>query len=242
MPARVLCGEVYLQGPKPARIRINHSSIVCMCRISCRTAPWLTLSKHFFPPLLSYKIITLKARVPGVLHFLPAQRTSETEMTSLLINHIGDFFREVLTWSTPKLLVVSALSGITSHIVFFIRGELDHIAREIFFGLLLTPAAILAIFFSLGIPFAQASATTATIWGSFLSGLTASIIAYRLFFHPLRKFPGPVMARTTKWWGALKTASGYQHHYAVQSMHQKYGEFVRIGKSPCYYVTAVPSY
>lgn len=163
-------------------------------------------------------------------------------MTSILLNCIGGAFREVSTWSAPKLLVVSALSGVASHIVFFIRGELDHIAREILFGLLLTPASILAIFLSLGIPFPQASATTATIWGSFLSGLTASIITYRWFFHPLRKFPGPVLARTTKWWGAMKAASSYQHHYEVQKLHEKYGDFVRIGKSSYYYVTAASSY
>lgn len=163
-------------------------------------------------------------------------------MTSILINFIGGFFREVSNWSTIKLLVVSALSGVASHIVFFIHGELDSIARQILFGLLFTPASILAIFFSLGIPFLQASATTATIWGSFLSGLTTSIIAYRWFFHPLRKFPGPAMARTTKWWGAMKAANSYQHHYEVQKLHDKYGDFVRIGESLHHYVAAAPSY
>lgn len=153
-------------------------------------------------------------------------------MTTVLVTHVGEFFRQVSTWPTSKLLAVSALSGITSHIVFFVHGELDRAAKQIFFGLLLAPTSILAIFISLGIPFLEASITTATIWTSFLSGLAISILTYRLFFHPLRKFPGPVLARTTKWWGAFKTAGKLQNHYLVRDLHQKYGDFVRIGESP----------
>lgn len=164
-------------------------------------------------------------------------------MTTVLATHVGEFFRQVSTWPTSKLLAVTAVSGVTSHIVFFVHGELDRAAPQILFGLLLAPASILAIFISLGIPLLEASATTATIWTSFLSGLAISILTYRLFFHPLRKFPGPVLARTTKWWGALKTAGTLQNHYLVRDLHQKYGDFVRIGESPpfsiscCYILT-----
>lgn len=156
-------------------------------------------------------------------------------MASILVSQLGGVFREVSTWPVPKLLVVSTLSGITSHIVFFIHGELDHLVQQIFLGFILAPASIFAIFFLyLGIPFLQSSITTATIWTGFLSGLTASILTYRLFLHPLRKFPGPVMARTTKWWSAIKAANSFQYRYLVTDLHEKYGDFVRVGESPCF--------
>lgn len=153
-------------------------------------------------------------------------------MTSVIATQVGEIFRHVSAWPTSKLVVVSALSGVTSHIVFFVHGELDRKAKQIFSGLVLTPAAILTIFVTLGIPLVEASITTATIWASFLAALTASILVYRVFLHPLRKFPGPVLAGTTKWWGAFKAAGSLQNHYLVRDLHQQYGDFVRIGESP----------
>lgn len=151
-------------------------------------------------------------------------------MASFLAAQLSDVFKEVSTWSVSKLVAVSTLSGVTSHIAFFVHGELDYLAQQLFLGLFLVPASIFAVFaFHLGIPILQSSITTATIWISFLLGLTASILTYRLFLHPLRKFPGPVMARTSKLWGVAQTAKSFQYHYLVRDLHQKYGDFVRLG-------------
>lgn len=152
-------------------------------------------------------------------------------MAGILVTQLSEFFNQVSSWPTSKLVTVSALSGITSHVVFFVHGELDHLAQQIFIGFFLVPTSFFAgFFFHLQIPILQSLVTTATIWVSFVAGLTASILTYRLFLHPLRKFPGPVMARTSKWWGVVKTAGVWQNHYLVYNLHQQYGDFVRIGK------------
>lgn len=77
----------------------------------------------------------------------------------------------------------------------------------------------------------------ATIWGAavaafstFYTTLALSIISYRLSpFHPLAKYPGPSLAKVSKWWGVWVTAHGKQHIY-YQKLHQKYGPYVRVGE------------
>ena len=53
-------------------------------------------------------------------------------------------------------------------------------------------------------------------------------IIYNVFFHPLRKFPGPRMAGATTWWKAYKEV--YQKETLARSLfdlHEKYGEIAR---------------
>lgn len=51
-------------------------------------------------------------------------------------------------------------------------------------------------------------------------------IIYNLWFHPLRNFPGPVLARATKWYETyfdVFKAPGGQYIFEVDRQHQKYG-------------------
>ncbi|KAF7344408.1 hypothetical protein MSAN_01922000 [Mycena sanguinolenta] len=63
----------------------------------------------------------------------------------------------------------------------------------------------------------------------FLGSLSLSIVAYRLSpLHPLAQYPGPVIAKVTKFWGVWKTFQGYKYLYHKE-LHDIYGPFVRIG-------------
>ena len=63
-----------------------------------------------------------------------------------------------------------------------------------------------------------------------LCGLFGSIFAYRLFFHPLRAFPGPSGARISKLWLLFQDIkSQYRTFLSFDELHRKYGKFVRIG-------------
>jgi hypothetical protein len=64
---------------------------------------------------------------------------------------------------------------------------------------------------------------------AYVGALLLFTLIYRLSpFHPLAKFPGPVIAKTSKWWGAYINARGDLHQY-YKSLHDRYGDVVRIG-------------
>jgi hypothetical protein len=63
----------------------------------------------------------------------------------------------------------------------------------------------------------------------YLGALILFTLAYRLSpFHPLAKYPGPVIAKTSKWWAAYISAKGHQHR-CFKRLHDRWGDVVRIG-------------
>ncbi|TID15340.1 putative secreted glycosidase [Venturia nashicola] len=50
---------------------------------------------------------------------------------------------------------------------------------------------------------------------------------YNVFFHPLRKFPGPWIAAATPWYYAYSVMTGRQASHN-SALHKKYGEVVRV--------------
>ncbi|KIJ45960.1 hypothetical protein M422DRAFT_29605 [Sphaerobolus stellatus SS14] len=62
-----------------------------------------------------------------------------------------------------------------------------------------------------------------------LLSLSLSVIIYRLSpFHPLAKYPGPVICKITKFWTYERIRKGDRHRY-FQALHAQYGPFVRTG-------------
>jgi hypothetical protein len=65
-----------------------------------------------------------------------------------------------------------------------------------------------------------------TIYGSLLVFFT---LVYRLSpLHPLAKYPGPAIAKTSKWWAAYLGGKGDLHRYG-KDLHDRYGDVVRVG-------------
>ena len=66
--------------------------------------------------------------------------------------------------------------------------------------------------------------------GSFFVALFASMVVYRLFFHRLRNYPGPILARVTKLWHFYHCRNT-QNHLVMERLRKQYGDHVRIGKN-----------
>lgn len=68
--------------------------------------------------------------------------------------------------------------------------------------------------------FARAVGSAFVLWVTYLLGL----VVYRLYFHPLAKFPGPKYAAISRWHEYYhEVVRKGQFTFAVQEMHKKYG-------------------
>ncbi|KAM3422487.1 hypothetical protein BST61_g2834 [Cercospora zeina] len=57
---------------------------------------------------------------------------------------------------------------------------------------------------------------------------TASLVIYRIFFHPLAKYPGPLLAKITDLYSTYHALRG-DRHLDFYRIHEQYGPIVRFG-------------
>ncbi|KAJ3774933.1 cytochrome P450 [Lentinula raphanica] len=78
-------------------------------------------------------------------------------------------------------------------------------------------------------PGATTMLSFSALFGVYYSTLLVCPILYRLSrWHPLAAYPGPIACKLTKFHMAFISQRGKQHLY-LYSLHQKYGDIVRIG-------------
>lgn len=130
-----------------------------------------------------------------------------------------------------KLLIggLGALFGVTSHLTFFKRDE-HHLNAPLYFLLTLISPMALFLWFSLVMNYGTHMALS--VAGFALSGyftaLSTSIVVYRVFLHRLHGFPGPPLAKVTKFYHAYQCLRQNNFNY-LAALHAQYGAIVRIG-------------
>ncbi|PYI01926.1 benzoate 4-monooxygenase cytochrome P450 [Aspergillus sclerotiicarbonarius CBS 121057] len=118
------------------------------------------------------------------------------------------------------LLALGGALGVAMHHGLFIHGEWHVQAPNILLGHIVA--------FALLHVFIDSSLISLSIITSYLFSLLSSITIYRVFFHPLRHFPGPVGARITKLWHVWKVRDS-RNYRVLEELHAQYGDFVRTG-------------
>ncbi|KAJ5267074.1 hypothetical protein N7478_009882 [Penicillium angulare] len=63
-----------------------------------------------------------------------------------------------------------------------------------------------------------------------------TIAVYRLFFHPLAKYPGPKLAAITNWYPSFYAYRG-DYHLKNRAWHDQYGDIVRAGPNTLWFNT-----
>jgi hypothetical protein len=128
------------------------------------------------------------------------------------------------------LASVGIALGVGSHLGHFIHGEHHMQALRLFLFLITSPFAIFALIGRLDEQTSTvlAAQKTATVVLSYVSSLAASIFTYRIFFHPLRHFPGPLTGKLTKISHFLRLLKASDNYLQTDRLHKKYGDIVRL--------------
>lgn len=129
--------------------------------------------------------------------------------------------------------VGAAAAGLLSHLFYFIHGEHHEEATFLVtLFLLLPPISCLILTHFWQLSFLYAAQITATTITSYLGALWTSMIIYRIsLFHRLHPFPGPSLARTSKFYHCLKLGK-MDNFRKLAGWHEEFGDFVRIGMHP----------
>ncbi|KAF1992980.1 putative benzoate 4-monooxygenase cytochrome P450 [Amniculicola lignicola CBS 123094] len=123
--------------------------------------------------------------------------------------------------------IFAAAVGFFSHIYYYRYGE-HHMQAPLLFWMHISVFLMLFYWRSLHQHKLQGGIEAASIFGTYLSVLGTSIAVYRVFFHRLRKFPGPPLASVSKLWHTSQCFNG-QNHLLLDRLYKKYGNFVRTG-------------
>ncbi|KAE9366630.1 cytochrome P450 [Stipitochalara longipes BDJ] len=128
------------------------------------------------------------------------------------------------------LCCYAVAAGVTAHLGYFIHGERHEQAPATIALSLIAPILIFWIqLVYLGESFVASAFTTTAVSASFAIALWMSMVIYRLFFHPLRHFPGPVGAKISKFWHSYNSLPRLDGFRWLDRMYHEYGDFVRTG-------------
>lgn len=118
------------------------------------------------------------------------------------------------------------LTGLVVHGLSQYREPPAHLALG--FTIVLAPTAALALKDAWNVTIQEASWAVAFIYTLFATSLSFSMAIYRVFFHRLRDFPGPLSCTLSMWSWVINDWKG-DRFYQIQKMHQQSGDYVRIG-------------
>jgi hypothetical protein len=120
--------------------------------------------------------------------------------------------------------------GVLFHLS-ILNTEIDSATGSLLIGAFFTwLGLVLSLMKVLEVGFVVAIAKSSLAYLSFLAALGASTVVYRLLFHRLRHFPGPLGAKISRFYTVWVTKrSGLRYHLELERLHAEFGDFVRTG-------------
>ncbi|KAI1660589.1 cytochrome P450 [Daldinia decipiens] len=135
-------------------------------------------------------------------------------------------------WDQGRLSPVAALGvplGVLFHLALSRLGDAERFMYTLIAAMLFLMLGILSVSVFLGSSFLGALAGLCILASTFNVGLFSSMVIYRLFFHRLRRFPGPFDLKISRFFSVLRVAKEAKYHSDVAKMHERYGDFIRTG-------------
>ena len=141
-----------------------------------------------------------------------------------------DSYRALLSTETYNIVAVFAVLGVFFHVTILRTVEIERFVYRLVTLGFITVVGLCAAHIQINFSPVAAILRVALLSFSFSGALFLSMMVYRVFFHPLRKFPGPVGAKISRFYVAYKASQDLQYHKQVSKWHEQYGDFVRTGK------------
>ncbi|KAL9616946.1 MAG: hypothetical protein Q9160_008216 [Pyrenula sp. 1 TL-2023] len=132
--------------------------------------------------------------------------------------------------SDSYVYAAAVVAGIASHSAFFRFGE-HHLygMRYVLITIAIFTGSLYAQSY---VPqnFAISTISIPLLWACYFTGLYTSLVLSRIFFHPLRNFPGPLGCKVSSAWFAtyLRRLDAFRQ---LDLLHRRYGDFLRIGSN-----------
>ena len=178
----------------------------------------------------TYSIYTVTRQIYSLIHYIfihpnPLCQTLRVDHMSLVDTAVfvlcASFVRHLTTIPDPPAVLTCSK---TAYQCFH---HLEPRSRLPLLLLLFVVPALLSVPISYHIPWPSVAFLLAFV--TYGSAVTSFILMYRLSpFHPLAKYPGPAIAKTSKLWAAYLSAKG-DIHRCFKKLHDRYGDVVRVG-------------
>jgi glucan phosphoethanolaminetransferase (alkaline phosphatase superfamily) len=120
--------------------------------------------------------------------------------------------------------------GTLLHILVLKNFELDVYIPHFLLICLISFTALCLAQIKIGVQVLTAISNVTSISTWLAVGIFTSMIVYRLFFHRIRRFPGPLLARISRFYAFYLSGKNVQYHVELSKLHKEYGDFIRTGK------------
>ena len=156
------------------------------------------------------------------------------------LNHTAGLFGNLVNPALPnnladvnfntQLFAAALLAGVTTHLVYFIRGEHHRGTVQIVKTYIALDILIALIFIRKnGGDLKTSAIEAAVVTTAYMLGLFGTMGIYRGFLHPLHRFSGPFLARFSNLYHSSLLGKS-DNYRVIYNLHEQYGPIVRTGR------------